>query len=325
MKTLVTGGTGFVGSHLVRRLIQAGHEVRVLHREQSKLDALEGLEFVSKIGDIIDYPSLESAMIGVDWVFHVAAVADYWRSNQENLLAVNVAGTENVFKAALATGVKRVIFTSSAAAVGFIAERPATESDAFNQVIKHFPYGYSKWKAEEIAQHYLREGLEIVILNPVVIIGPGDLNMISGTFIVQTAHYKALTPVTSGGTSIIDVRDVADAHLAAAEKGSSGERYILSTANYSYRDWFNMIADALGVSRPKIYIPDRLLPLMVGFIGFLKRLGIHLPIDQNQVRLADKMVYFNAAKSHEILGEPKISIEESLKETIQWYRQHGFL
>ena len=118
MKALVTGGTGFVGSHVARALVEAGHQVRVLHRAQSKLDALRGIAYESALGDILDADALRSACEDCDWVFHVAAVADYWRADRHKMFDANVRGTQQVLAAARAAGVRRVIFTSSAAALG---------------------------------------------------------------------------------------------------------------------------------------------------------------------------------------------------------------
>ncbi len=153
MKTLVTGGTGFVGSHVVRALTNAGHDVRVLHRASSRLDALAGLEYESAVGDILDADSLRPACSGCDWVFHVAAVADYWRADRQRMFAANVEGTRAVLQAAREAGVRRVVFTSSAAAVGLRHDgQPADESLPFNLPPQRFPYGYSKAQAESIAQ-----------------------------------------------------------------------------------------------------------------------------------------------------------------------------
>src|SRR5688572_9368306 len=118
MKVLVTGGTGFIGSHVVRALVEAGHEARVLHRHNSKLTALNGLQYESAIGDILDVTALQAACAGCDWVFHIAAVADYWRADHSRMFEANVEGTRRVLQAAKEAGVKRVIHTSSAAAVG---------------------------------------------------------------------------------------------------------------------------------------------------------------------------------------------------------------
>lgn len=326
MKALVTGGTGFVGSHIVRVLVKAGIEVRVLHRTSSRLDALAGLPFESAMGGLTDRDALRLACEGCDWVFHVAAVADYWRSDVVEMFEANVEGTREVLKAARAAGVARVVFTSTAAAVGLRPDgQPADETNAFNLSPRRFPYGYSKWLAEEIARAEARSGFDVVITNPVVVMGPGDLNMISGNFVTQIKRLGPLVPVTSGGVAVIDVRDVARMHLAAAEHGRSGERYILGAANYDYHTWFGMIADVVGVSRPSIALPDAALPVIAGAIDVARLLGIPTPIDANQTRLGSRDIFFDFSKAWTELGEPQTPMRQSLEDTYRWYVENGYL
>nr|PZN53892.1 MAG: nucleoside-diphosphate sugar epimerase [Chloroflexota bacterium] len=326
VKALVTGGTGFVGSHVVRVLVEAGHTVRVLHRQTSRLDALAGLPYESAVGELTDREALLRACDGCDWVFHVAAVADYWRSDVVKMFEANVEGTRTVLKAARAAGVQRVILTSTAAAVGMRRDgRPASESDAFNLPPRHFPYGYSKWLAEEVARAEARKGLDVVITNPVVVMGPGDLNMISGNFVTQIKRLGPLVPVTSGGVAVIDVRDVARLQLAAAERGRTGERYILGTANYDYRTWFAMIADVVGVRRPFLPVPDAALPVVAGVIDMARRLGIPTPVDADQTRLSSRAIFFDFSKTWNELGEPQVPMRKSLEDTYRWYVENGYL
>lgn len=299
--------------------------MRVLHRANSKLDALKGIPFESVFGDVTDLEAVKKAAAGCDVVYHVAAVADYWRAEPKDMYRVNVDGTYHVLQAAKAAGVRRVIFTSSAAAIGFHEDRPSTEKDYFNQPPELFPYGFSKFSAEEAVAEALFKGLDVVTLNPVVIIGPGDLNMISGTFIVQTARYQWLTPYTSGGVAVTDVRDVARWHLAAAERGRMGERYILSTENYRYKDWFALIAESIGVQKPRLYLPDFVLPLAIRAVELLQRVGVKLPVDEDQVRLGAKKIYFDGSKAWRELGEPQVDIRQSVRETFAWYQAHGFI
>jgi dihydroflavonol-4-reductase len=289
------------------------------------LDALQGIPFESAFGDITDADAVRKAVEGCDVVYHVAAVADYWRADAKHMHHVNVDGTHYVMQAAKAAGVKRVVFTSSAAAVGFSKDRPSDEKDDFNQKPDLFPYGYSKYKAEEVVEEAVAKGLDVVTVNPVVIIGPGDLNMISGTFIVQTARFQWLTPYTSGGVAVTDVRDVARWHLLAAEKGRMGERYILSTANYSYKEWFKIIAESIGVRKPRIYVPNFVLPGAIKLVSLLQRMRVNLPLDENQVRLGSQKIHFNPAKAWKELGDPQIDIRQSVRETFDWYDANGFI
>lgn len=325
MKALVTGGTGFVGAHLVRQLADAGHEVRVLHRANSRMDALAGAAFTSALGDVTDPAALAVACAGMDWVFHVAAVADYWRADVTHMFAVNVDGTRHVLQAAQAAGVQRVIFTSSAAALGFLPSRPSDESVPFNLPPAQFPYGYSKKLAEDVVAEAVRRGQDVVTMNPVVIMGPGDINVISGTFMVQMARYGRWTPATYGGVAVIDVRDVARYHLLAAETGVSGERYVLTSANYAYREWFGMIAEVIGVPKPLFYVPNTVLPPLAWLIDRARKWGISTPIDANQVRLGAKNVFFDGAKAWQAFGKPHIPMLQSLHDTYTWYRSSGVL
>lgn len=325
MKAIVTGGTGFVGSHVARKLLEAGHEVKILHRKTSKLVALDGLKYTSAIGELFDLDVLTNHFEGCDWVFHVAAVADYWRADRDWMFHVNVDGTENVFEAAQRAGVKRVIFTSSAAAVGLRDDgKPSDENVAFNLPPQYFPYGYSKVLAERIARRFVDAGLEIVIVNPVVVMGEGDLNMISGSFVTQTVTYGRFTPITSGGVALVDVNDVARWQVLAAEQGQVGERYILGTANYNYRELFNLIADTVGVSRPIILTPDFILPLVAFINDRLRKLGIETPIDSDQIRLSNRDVYFDYTKTWSTFGQPQVAMPQSIKNTYQWYKENGY-
>jgi dihydroflavonol-4-reductase len=326
MKALVTGGTGFIGSHIVRVLVEAGHQARVLHRQNSKMTALSGLSYESAIGDILDLNALCAACEGCDWVFHVAAVADYWRADQSKMFEANVEGTRRVLDAARQTGVKRIVHTSSAAAVGLRDDgKPGNETLPFNLPPEHFSYGYSKALSERVVMEAVENGQDVVTVNPVVVMGPGDLNMISGSFITQIKQYGHFAPVTSGGIAVVDVRDVARWELLAVEKGHTGERYILGTANYTYTELFAIIADTVGVGRPFIYVPNFLLPLSVFMAELAARLKIKLPVNADQIRLSGRNVYFEYDKTWTELGTPQVEMRDSIRATYQWYRANGYL
>jgi dihydroflavonol-4-reductase len=149
--------------------------------------------------------------------------------------------------------------------------------------------------------------------------------VISGTFMVQMKRFGMFTPSTSGGVAVIDVRDVARYHLLAAEKGVSGEKYVLTTANYSYAQWFKMIAEVVGVRPPLLTVPSFLLPLGARLIDFARSLGIPTPIDANQVRLGAKNIFFNGEKAWRAFGKPQIDMMQSLRDTYAWYKAHGVM
>ena len=328
MKALVTGATGFVGAHIVRALVEAGYSVRVLYRSESKLGPLADLDLETAAGTLADSAALEAACAGCDVVFHAAAKADYWKDDDRAALwQINVDGTRNLLAAAKASGAGRVIFTSSASTIGIRpGAEPADESVAFNLPRERFYYAWTKLQAEAVVAEFVADGMDIVTLNPAVIIGPGDLNAISGSFIIETARYQWLVPMSSGGISVIDVRDVARAHVKAIERGKSGQRYILSAANLTYHEWFRLIAAACECAPAALLNarPPAGADRSLG-IDALRRLGMQTPMDANQTRLGSVHVTFDARKANRELGPPEIDIETSLRDTFNWYQQHGYI
>ncbi|HML23570.1 MAG TPA: NAD-dependent epimerase/dehydratase family protein [Aggregatilinea sp.] len=324
VKALVTGGTGFVGSHIAHALARHGYSVRVLHRRTSRLELIEDLDCEHALGDVMDYQSLLDAMQDVEWVFHTAAVADYWRSDPARIYEINVDGTANVLRAAEASGVRRVIVTSSAAAIGYThGLKPIDESVRFNYDQHLTPYGHSKFLAEAEVFRAIRRGLDCVILNPTVIIGPGDLNQISSSVVIEMARGHVPPTMPPGGTTLIDVRDVAEAHIAAAERGRTGERYILGAVDLTHKAWTRLTADVMGRRAFAVTLPTPVLYLAATVTDVLRKLGVNLPAEGNQLRLGTRMMYFNAEKSWRELGEPRISIRQSLQDTYDWYKAHG--
>ncbi len=323
---LVTGGTGFVGSHIARMLVERGYDTRILRRSTSRLDALADVICEHAIGDVMDLDSLRVALEGVDWVFHTAAVADYWRSDPRRIYEVNVDGTRNVLQAAEEMGVKRVIVTSSAASIGYSADlRSMDESMRFNWDQHIMPYGHSKFLAEAEVYRAIQRGLDCVILNPTVITGPGDLNQISSSVILEMARGNVPPTIPPGGVTVIDVRDVAAAHIAAAERGRTGERYLLGSVDLTHKAWFRLIADTLGEQRSLIILPAWIMLLVAEVARVLRRFHVPLPIDGNQLQLSAHMMFYNCQKSWRELGEPQVPIRQSLLDTYNWYKAHGDL
>jgi len=326
MHALVTGATGFIGANLVEALAQQGWQVRALHRPSSSLKALAGLRYASVIGDVTDPASLATAMDGVDVVFHVAAVADYWRSDPDRLMRVNVEGTRNVLRAARDRRVGRVVFTSSCAALGRPGFGQALDEHAqFNLRPEEFPYGYSKHLAEQVCGEFVRAGLDVVIVNPAVVFGPRDVNLISSSLIVELAR-RTIPFAPPGGISVIDVADVCHAHIIAAQRGRAGERYILTNENLTYRQLFSLIADVVGRRRPRAAIPGAALKLAAHPIAFMRhRLGWRLPVSDEQVRFAAETFWFDPSKARRELGLTGRPILETIQRTYAWYVDNGYI
>jgi len=324
MNALVTGGTGFLGANLAAGLLERGWPVRILRRSTSPLDAVKDLSVEHAIGDVLDPDSLLAAMRGVDVVFHVAAVSIYWRTTAEQVYRVNVDGTRAVLDAAQRSGVKRVVFTSSGAAVGIVRGRPSNEDDAYHEKIVRFPYGHSKWLAEELVHEAVRRGQDATIVNPTVIVGPRDLNWGSGSIIREAAR-RRIPAVPPGGVNYVAVADVVAGHIAAAERGRPGERYILSGENLTHRQLLKIVTRVVGVQPPRFDIPRGVIPLLAFAANVISRLGVQLPIDARQLLLSREFLWFDNAKAQRELGLPHTPIEQAVRAAYEWYVANGYL
>ncbi|MFN3706253.1 MAG: SDR family oxidoreductase [Thermoflexales bacterium] len=324
---LLTGATGFVGANLVEALSARGWRVRALHRPTSSLKALAGLTFEAALGDVLDLDSLRRAMAGVDVVFHVAAVADYWRSDATHLMRVNVDGTRSVLQAALERNVQRVVFTSSCAALGKpLFGHTLDERATFNMKPTEFLYGYSKHVAEQVCHEFIAKGLDVVIVNPAVVIGPRDVNLISGSLIVEIARRGGLPILPPGGVSVIDVADVCAGHIAAAEQGRTGERYILTSENLWYEQLFTEIAALLQVEPPRWRVPAPVLRLAGACVDWLRqRWNVKLPLNGEQVRFAAETFWFDNRKARTELGLQPAPVRVALQRAYDWFRAEGYL
>lgn len=327
LAVLITGGTGFVGANLAAALNARGIRPRILHRATSSLQALAGVDFDSVEGDIMgDQAQLTAAMRGCDWVFHAAAVADYWRQGADRVYRVNVQGTQNVLAAAQAAGVRRFVFTSSLAALGVPGPgHVLTEADQFNLSPDAWPYGHSKHVAEGYVRAANNASMQTVIVNPTVILGPRDVNQISGSIITEAARGK-LVFLLPGGVNFVAVEDVAAGHIAAAEKGRPGERYILGGENLTYRQAIPIICRIVGRPAPRLAIPGWAIPLAAwGVEGARLVLGNRVPLDAGQVRLARALVYADVSKARQELDLPQTPFADMVQRTFAWYRAQGYL
>ena len=327
MRALVTGGTGFVGANLVAALNERGIATRVLHRPTSSMDALEGLAYEAVVGDVLDDPDeLAEAVEGCDWVFHTAAVADYWRQGSDWLYRVNVEGTRHTLQAARLGGAKRFVFTSSLAAMGL--PQPGElldESDEFDLRPEQFPYGHSKHLAEQEVRRVLADGLEAVIVNPSVVLGPRDVNKISGSIIIEAAR-GLVRFAPPGGANFVDVQDVAAGHIAAAENGRVGERYILGAENLTHAEALAVISRVIGRRPPRLQIPGWLLPPAAAGVRVMRFfLGNRVPVDDNQVRMMGTCIFADNSKAVKELDLPQTPFERTVQCTYHWYNEHGYL
>jgi dihydroflavonol-4-reductase len=323
MDVLVTGATGFVGSQLCRALVARGDRVRAFHRATSSLVGLEGLDVEHFIGDLTQPETLVPAMQGAEAVFHTAAQLG-GVSDLRLYQAVTVAGTRAVLEAAREAGVRRVVHTSSVAALGVPETGPGgasptllDERHTWNYTQEGWPYGYAKYLAELEVQKAVAQGLEVVIVNPGYVLGAGDVYRQSSSLVTTVAEGR-LSVTVAGGLNAVHIDDVVAGQLAALERGCPGERYILGGQNMTCTHLLALAAQATGVRAPSTQLPTNLVRLLSG-PARLARSFVKLPVGPELLALAGYYFYFDTRKAHEVLGLPEPrTIEDAIRETYQW-------
>jgi dihydroflavonol-4-reductase len=329
MKTLITGGSGFVGSAVLRQLLAAGHSVRALIRPQSDHRNLAGLSVEIAYGDLTDRRSLGRAMEGCSVLFHVAADYRLWTPSSRGIYETNVIGTRNIVFAAMEAGVKRIVYTSSVATLGLTPDgSPADEETpvALKDMIGH--YKRSKFFAEAEMKHLADEqNLPVIIVNPSTPIGPRDIKPTpTGRMIIDAASGRMPAYVDTG-LNLVHVDDVAMGHLLAFEHGHVGERYILGACNMTLKEILCAIAAITDRRPPKICLPHPLvLPVACISEAWARLVSRREPrVTLNGVRLARKRMFFSIEKAKRFLGFNPRPVEEALRDAVDWFRKNGYI
>jgi dihydroflavonol-4-reductase len=313
-KTLVTGGTGFLGSHVVRALAARGDELRLLVRRGSSLDHLSDLELERAGGDVTDRRAVRRAMEGVERVFHLAGTTSMRPRDRNWVFELNVKGTRIVLEEALAAGVMRAVHTSSVAAIGPAKPHStADESQPFRVGHLGIAYVNSKHEAELEAFRIAAHGLSVVCVNPSFVLGPDDPKGTSME-LVRRFLLGRIPAYVEGGLNIVDVRDVATGHLLADEKGEVGERYILGGRNFTFDRLFADFARISGRAAP-VRLPAAPSALAVELIS---RAGLPFPVSPDEVRSAMQWWTYRNAKARKELGFAPRPHEETLDDAIHW-------
>ncbi len=318
---LVTGGTGFLGSYLIRLLVEKGYKVRALRRASSPMDLVQAVatqvEWVE--GDVTDIVELEDAFQGVTHVMHCAAISSFHPRDARRLTLVNVGGTANVVNLALETGVRKLIHVSSIAAFGRAKERThLDERSKWVQSKGNTRYAVSKYLSEQEVWRAWAEGLPVAIVNPAVILGSGFWNAGSQRFFSQIDQGLKFWPV--GRSGFVDVRDVAQFMLLLLESDITGRRFILNAQNVSYRELFGMIARALAVKPPAIKVTP-LLAEVAWRVEWLKEklLGMEPVVTKESARSSVSGFYYDNAQSLSVSGFQYRPLEQTIRETAQQY------
>jgi dihydroflavonol-4-reductase len=328
MVTLVTGATGFLGSHVARQLVAAGDSVRVLVRRTSNLQALDGLAAEHFEGDLNDSASLQRAVSGVQHVFHVAADYRLWARNPDEIYETNVQGTRRLLEVAANAGVERFVYTSTVATIAVphpASKFPNEETRAtLDQMIGH--YKRSKFLAELEAMKAAESGVPVIIVNPTAPVGPADWKPTpTGRIIVDFLNGKMPAYVDTG-LNLAPVEDVAAGHLLAAEKGRIGERYILGARNMTLKQILEALAKIAGRPAPRVRLPHA-IALAAGYANeFFSRVSGREPgIPVEGVRMSRHKMFVESDKAERELSYKPGSVEAALVRAVCWYTDHGYI
>ena len=327
MRTLVTGANGFVGSAVLRHLLDAGHDVRVLARPGSNKKNLDGLSIEIVEGDLLKSATLKSAVANCNNLFHVAADYRLWIPNPETMYKTNVDGTRELMLTAADAGLDKVVYTSSVATLGYNEDgSPANEEtpSSLEQMIGH--YKRSKYLAEkEVNDLVKNKGLPIIIVNPSTPIGPRDIKPTPTGRIVLDTICRRMPAYVDTGLNIVHVDDVALGHLLAFEKGKFGERYILGGDNLSLKNILDEIDVITGEKQTRIRLPHNLvLPIAQVMELWSKITGKEPRATVDGVRMSKKQMYFSSDKAITQLGYKPRPAMEALKDAIGWFKENGY-
>lgn len=327
MRTFVTGGTGFIGGAVVRRLLEAGHEVRALVRPGSITRQLDGLPVERVAGDLRDVERIRMGVAGCDWVFHVAALYSYWGHGWDDFYQTNVEGTRRVLEAARKEGVGRVVYTSSIATLGVHRDRSAaTEETPSSLADRIGPYQRSKFLAENVARDFVAQAVPVIIVNPSTPVGVGDHKPTpTGQIIVDFLKGRMFGYVDTG-LNIVDVDVVATGHLLAAERGRVGERYILGGENLTLKQLLDLLAEETGRPPVRRQIPHAVALAWSYMDVALARLNPRrMPAaTPDKVRLSRRYEFFDPCKAVRELGLPQTPTREAVHKAVEWYRANGY-
>jgi len=337
MLAFVTGATGFLGSHVARVLAEQGAGLRLLVRPTSDLRNINDLNADRVVGDLRDSASIAKALAGCDVVFHVAADYRLWVRDPDEMYRSNVEGTRSLLEAARKQGVRRVVYTSSVATMGFtsgsnsknghVADHLADEESpvSLGDMIGH--YKRSKFMAEQVAVEAAKSGVDVVIVNPTTPIGERDIKPTPTGRIVVDFLKRRFPAYVETGLNLVDATECARGHIQALEKGRSGERYILGGENLTLKQILDRLAAITGLPSPSVKVPY-IVALAAGVVDEMvtgRLLGREPRATIDAVRLARKMMFVSSAKAERELGWRTVPVDGALRRSVEWFRANGYV
>jgi dihydroflavonol-4-reductase len=326
MTTLVTGASGFLGSHVARQLVARGDDVRVLLRPSSTNRAVADLSLEYVTGDLRDPASLERALAGIKTVFHVAADYRLWARKSRDIYDSNVGGTKNLLDAAKRAGVEKFIYTSTVATIAVDRpELPTEATDAgLEEMVGH--YKRSKWMAEREAINAAKNGLPVIVAMPTTPVGAGDWKPTpTGKIIVDFLNGK-LPGYVETGLNFVGAEECAAGHLQVAEKGKVGERYLLGGENLTLKQMLDVLSKITGLPAPAWKIPHS-LALGVAYMStaFSRLVGGEPQIPVEGVKIARHKMFVDCSRAQRELGFQPGSVAAALERAVRWYGANGYV
>ena len=328
MKTLVTGSTGFLGSSVLRELINDGREVKALIRKGTSKKNITGLDVEIAYGDLRDIESIRSALNGCDILYHVAAYYSLWDRNKQLSHEINVKGTRNILRAAKEKDLKKIVYTSTVGCIGLNEDTtPATENTFFNKNTLSNDYKKSKYQAEQVALEFARGGLPVVIVNPSTPVGPRDIKPTPTGKIILDFMNREMPAYIDTGLNLIDVKDCARGHILAELKGIPGDRYILGNQNMTLLEILITLEKITGLKAPRIKMPFW-VALSAGWA--CEMVANHLTgkppsIPLAGVKMAKYYMYFDSSKAVNTLGLAQNPVENALRKSVDWFKENNYL
>jgi dihydroflavonol-4-reductase len=327
MTVLVTGASGFLGSHVARLLAERGERVRVLLRPTSQTRLLEGMAVERVSGDLRDPDSLDKALTGVSTVYHVAADYRLWARDPREIYESNVQGTRNLLEAARRANVEKFVYTSTVGTVAVPREGVLPDEGIVTSIDEMIgAYKRSKWLAEQEARKAAAAGLPVIIVNPTTPVGPGDAKPTpTGRIIVDFLNGRMPAYVDTG-LNFVPVEDAAAGHLLAAERGRIGERYILGGENLALRQALEILSQVSGRPAPRLRVPHVLaLGAAYADAALSRLIGREPQIPLEGVRMARHSMFVNAEKARAELGFSPGSLTAAFERAVRWYESSGYV